>query len=88
MLSSIGKEIALVYEHDPTKIRGSDKFVPWIQETLDGWAKDNPPTMKKLLVEVDVPEQILWWCLVAGATSAMQATGDWCLIAFYWLLRI
>ena len=76
MLSAIGKEIALVYEHNPTKTRGSDKFVPRIQEMLDGWAKDGPPTMKKLPFKVDVPEQILRWCLLAGARSAMWAMGD------------
>ena len=38
MLSAIGKEIALVYVYDPTRIRGYDKFVPRIQATLDGWA--------------------------------------------------
>ena len=62
--------------------------MPRIQETLDEWAKEDPPTMKKLPVEADVSKQILRWCLLSGATSAMWATGDWYLIAFYWLLRI
>ena len=88
MLSAIGKEISLVYEVDPTKMKGTDKFVPRVQEMLEGWAKEDPPTMKKMPVEADVPEQILKWCLVATATSLMWACGDWCVIAFYWLLRI
>ena len=88
MLSAIGKEISLVHEHDLTKVKGTDKFVPRLQQTLEGWAKSDPPTMKKLPVEADIPEQILKWCLLPGATSLMWATGDWCLIAFYWLLRI
>ena len=88
MLSAIGKEISLVHEHDLTKVKGTDKFVPRLHQTLEGWAKSDPPTMKKLPVEADIPEQILKWCLLPGATSLMWATGDWCLIAFYWLLRI
>ena len=28
------------------------------------------------------------WCLLVGTTSLMWETADWCLIAFYWLLRI
>ena len=88
MLTAVGKEISLVHELDPTKVKGTDKFVPRIQEMLEGWAKDDPATMKKLPVEADVPELILKWCLRIGATSLMWAMGDWALIAYYWLLRI
>jgi len=83
MLTAVGKEISLVHELDLTKVKGTDKFVPRIQEMLEGWAKDDPVTIKKLPVEADVPELILKWCLMIGATSLMWATGDWSLIAYY-----
>ena len=64
---------------------------------MDGYNKLDPPTKKKLPVEVDVPE-----CIAARKTqgcaakinnkyrsaSLMAAIGDLCLIALYYLLRI
>ncbi len=41
---------------NPTKITGSDKFLPCLQELLDGYCLEDPPTEKKLPVEADVPE--------------------------------
>ncbi len=54
---------------------------------LECWAKEDQAMMNKLPVEADVPELILKWCLMVGATSLMWATGDWVLIAYDWLLR-
>ena len=88
MLTAVGKDISLVHELDPTKVKGTDKFGLRIQEMLEGWAKDDTVTIKKLPVEADVPELILKWCLMIGATTLMWATGDWALIAYYWLLCI
>ena len=54
---------------------------------LDGFAKRDPPSEKKLAVGVDVPEH----CCRRGrrATSALgRAVGDLILIAFYFLLRV
>ena len=82
---------------NPTKVFGSDKLAPRIQQQLDGYSKQDPPTKKKLPVEVDVPE-----CIAAGKTqgfsaksnkkyrsdSLMAAIGDLCLIAFYFLLQV
>ena len=36
----------------PTKITGTDKYLPCIQQTMKGWDKEDPHTIKKLLVEV------------------------------------
>ena len=36
MITVVGKEISLVHELDPTKVKGTDKFVPRIQEMLEG----------------------------------------------------
>jgi hypothetical protein len=52
------------------------------------WAKDDPPTEKKLPVEVDVVEYLVKCSMAPGADSRMQCLADWILIAFYFLLRI
>jgi hypothetical protein len=55
-IMAIGQAIALATNTNPTKIVGSDKLLPRIQQMLDGFCKANPPTIKQLLVEADVPE--------------------------------
>jgi hypothetical protein len=55
---------------------------------LDGWRKKDEPVMKKLPVEVDVPEYLVKLGLVPGASELVKATGDLSLIAIYYLLRI
>jgi hypothetical protein len=55
---------------------------------MDGWRKADPPTIKKLPVEADVPEFLADIGRQAGATALQQAVGDLTLIAFYYLLRI
>ena len=55
---------------------------------LDGWEKDNPPTIKMLPVEVDVPEYVAKMALMTGVTPLDMAIGDLILIAFYYLLQI
>ena len=55
---------------------------------MTGWKNDDPPTMKKLPVAIDVPEFL---SAVGTATSANEldrAIGDLVLIAFYYLLRV
>jgi hypothetical protein len=55
---------------------------------LDGFRKEDPPTQKKLPVEVDVPELLCMLGLMSGATALASATGDLALIAFYFLWRV
>ena len=55
---------------------------------LDGWWKADPPTIKKLPVESDVPEWLVDAGMVEGAGALEQAVGDLALIAFYYLLRV
>jgi len=55
---------------------------------LDGFGKEDPPTMKKLPVEVDVPEYLVEMASLGGATELDRSAGDWSLIAYYYLLRI
>jgi hypothetical protein len=80
--------IALECERNPTKIIGSDKLIPRLQQMLDGWRKIDPPTLKTLPVEADVPEYLATLGAQPSASRLDQAIGDLTLIAFYYLLRI
>ena len=55
---------------------------------LDGWKKKDPPTMKKLPIEVDIPEYLVERAMQSEATEGTKATADLTLIAFYYLLRV
>ena len=57
-------------------------MAPRLQEMFDGWEKVDPPTIKKLPVEVDVSEQIAKAGQLLLATELIQAVGDLALIAF------
>ncbi len=54
-ITAIGQTIALARNKNPTKVTGSDKFLPSLQVMLEGYAKADPPTQKMLPVEADVP---------------------------------
>ena len=55
---------------------------------LDGFGKEDPPTIKKLPIEVDIPEYISLCSLRAAASERTKAIADLILIAFYYLLRV
>ena len=55
---------------------------------LDGWRKLDPPTIKKLPVEADVPELLSTVGAMPTANQLDSAIGDLALIAFYFLLRV
>ena len=55
---------------------------------LDGWYKIDPPTIKQLPVEADVPELLAAAGESDRATILDAALGDLTLIAFYYLLRV
>jgi len=86
-LSSVGKEISLAIEVNPVKLAGSERMVPRLAQTLDGWRKEDGPVMKKLPVEADVPELLVKLSLMDGSPF-VQAVADLATIAFYYLLRI
>jgi hypothetical protein len=44
--------------------------------------------MKKLPVDVDIPEYLVKMGLLPEATEMMRASGDLALVAYYYLLRI
>ena len=55
-LSAVGTTISLAVGCNPIKEKYSTKLAPRLRQMLDGWSKEDPPTMKKLPVEVDIPE--------------------------------
>jgi hypothetical protein len=54
-LTAIGQEIALACGKNTTKITGSKRILPRLQQTYGGWQKEDPPTTKQLPVEADIP---------------------------------
>ena len=83
-----GQEISLATNTNPTKIVGSDKLLPRLQQMLDGFRKADPPTTKQLPVEVDVPEYLVDLGQDPEARELDQAIGNLVMIAFYYLLWI
>ena len=87
-ITAIGQAIALATNTNPTKIVGSDKLLPRLQQMLDGFRKADPPTTKQLPVEANVPEFLVQLGLYPEARELDRALGDLTMIAFYYLLRI
>ena len=73
---------------DPTKNRGSKEFLPCLAQLQKGWQKEDPPSQKKLPVEVDVPELLVEWGMASSAVLLSAIVGDLTLVAFYFLLRV
>lgn len=48
--------IAMECGANPTKLENSKELLPQLAQMLEGWHKANPPTMKQLPVELDIPE--------------------------------
>ena len=55
---------------------------------LSGFRKVDPPTMKKMPIEVDMSELLVKAGMDGTATEFTKAVGDLALIAFYYLLRV
>ena len=55
---------------------------------IDGFRKEDPPSIKKLPVEVDLPEEVAKQEFVSGVSNKAIAVGQLVLIAFYFLLRV
>jgi hypothetical protein len=78
----------MVVGNNPTKIIGSEKFLPALQIMIEGYSKEDPPTRKMLPIETDVPQLLVELGYSESGTAHAQAIGDLTLIAFYYLLRI
>ena len=71
---------------NPLKVMGSTKFLPQIEVMLDRRKKEYPPTMKKLSIEVNIPEYLVKMAADKDTREAQKAIVDLTLIAFYYLL--
>ena len=80
-----------------TKAKHSEKLTPRLVQMMNGFEKEDPPTEKKLPIEIDIPEYIAKGKSQCGAAqqskryrseSLMRAIGDLVLVAFYFLLRV
>jgi hypothetical protein len=58
-ITAIGQTISMVVGNNPTKLIGSDKFLPALQILINGYAKEDPPTGKMLPIELDVPQLLV-----------------------------
>jgi hypothetical protein len=85
---SIVQTITLASGTNPVKTLGSNNFLTCLQQTLDGWRHKDPPTLKKLPVESDVPKFLVNESGHHLATALDHAVADLTTIAFYYLLRI
>ncbi len=86
-ITAIGQTITLARNDNPTKVNGSDNFLPALQVMLDGYSKSDPPTWKMLPVEADVPNLIVEMGYRKEGSTLTQAIGDLAMITFYYLLR-
>lgn len=87
-IMAIRQKIALACGDNPTKLMGSDKMLPRLQQMYDGWRKEDSPTTKQLPVEANVPEYLAQEGAEAGTSELDKAVGDLILVAFYYLLQI
>ena len=87
-LTSVEKACAMAHGINPTKCPATSKFHTQIQETLDGWRKEDPATKKMLPVEADVPEFLMALAVVSGAKEKDKAEAELATIAFYYLLQL
>jgi hypothetical protein len=85
---AVGQTISMAVGNNPTKLLGSDKFLPSLQIMIEGYDKEDPPTRKMLPIETDVPQLLVDVGYSKSRTAHTKAIGDLTLIAFYFLLRI
>jgi hypothetical protein len=55
---------------------------------LDGYCKADPPTVKKLPVQSDIPELLVTNVYSGNKTQKSKATADLTMISFYYLLQV
>jgi len=58
-LTAVGQAFSVDDRGNPLKPQGSKDYHHEVKVKLDGWKKDDPPTMKKLPIEVDIPEYLV-----------------------------
>jgi hypothetical protein len=87
-LTAVGQTITLACNDNPPKVNGSNKLLPHLQVMLEGYRKEDPATIKKLPVQVDVPELLVSTAYQGAGTAQDKAAADLAMIAFYYLLQV
>jgi hypothetical protein len=87
-LTAIGQTIALAHRNNPTKLEGSNQFIPQLQQVLDGYRKEDPVSLKKRLVEANVPEFLVKTGYAPEGSNLNKAVRYLSLIAYYYLLHV
>ncbi len=87
-ITSIGQMVALACRTNLVKMLGSKKILTHLQQTLNGWRHEDPPTSKKLPVESDIPKFLVNKMGHRLPTALNHTVADLTTIAFYYLLRI
>jgi hypothetical protein len=87
-IMAIWQTIALAHGESLTKTVGSEKFLPQLQQCIDGWRKQDLVSQKIQPVEADVQEYLVKCGLDPCGSELNKAIGNLSLIAFYYLLCI
>ena len=87
-LTAVGQAFSVHNRGNPLKPHESKDYNLDVKVMLDGWKKEGPPTMKKLPIEVDIPEYLVERSMEPDAGKGQKAIADLTLIAFYYLLRV
>jgi hypothetical protein len=87
-ITAIVQTTALACNNNPTKVDGSDKFLPALQVMIEGYNNQDPPTKKMLPVKADIPELLVEMGYSKPGSPHAQAIGDLLLIVLYYLLCI
>ncbi len=74
-ITAIGQKITLDTNNNPTKVTGSEKFLPGLQIILDGYRIKDPPMEKKLPVKANVPELLFDMGYGPSSSTLGQAVG-------------
>jgi len=86
-LGAIGKTFELAGLPNPTYKPGTDRLDARLQRQLEALRRSDPPTRPQLAVPVSVPHWVFDQSRLSRSPH-VQAVGDLCLIAFYFLLRV
>ena len=78
----------MAYEGKSIKAQVIKELVPRLEKILNGWKKKDPPTNKKILVGIDIPEFLADLGRDKADTALVKAVGEFTFISFYYLLRV
>jgi len=86
-IGAIGKTFELAGYVNPTYKPGTTNYHIRIDRQMEAFKRSDPPTRPQLAVPVEIPKWIYRTSRLSPRTN-IRATGELCLIAFYFLLRV